>query len=309
MARRAPRTKPQTPLRGAVATAFHRSPGWRRRRRPLPLRPMPYASINGTRLYYEDTGGIGAPILFSHGLLWSCRMFDAQVNALRQEGFRCIAYDHRGQGRSDPVVTRSVTIEQCYEDALALIEQLTIGPCHVAGLSMGGFVAMRLGARHPAMVRSLILMETSADAEPIENLGKYKRLNWTWKWLGPSLIATPVMQVMFSQSFLRDPDQARLRTEQEALLRGNRRDIWRAVNGVIEREAIAPELGKIRCPVTIIVGEEDVATVPAKAERIQALIGGSKLVRVPRAGHTSTVEQPVLVTEAIREHLGTCQLV
>lgn len=234
-------------------------------------------------------------------------MFDAQVNALRQEGWRCIAYDHRGQGRSDPVRTRSVTIEQCYEDAVALIDQLKIGPCHVAGLSMGGFVAMRLGARRPDLVRSLILLETSADAEPVENVGKYDRMKWTWRWLGPGFVAKPVMQVMFSRSFLSDPDMARVRTEQEALLRGNRRDIWRAVNGVIEREAIAPELGKICCPVTIIVGEEDVATVPAKAERIQALIGGSKLVRVPRAGHTSTVEQPVLVSDAIKEHLATCK--
>lgn len=265
---------------------------------------MPFASVNGTRLYYEDSGGSGTPIVFSHGLLWSCRMFDAEVAALRQEGWRCLAYDHRGQGRSDPVWTRSVTIEQCYDDAVALIEQLAVGPCHFAGLSMGGFVAMRLGARRPDLVRSLVLLETSADAEPGENLGTYKRLNWTWKWLGPGLVAKPVMQVMFSQSFLRDPDQARLRREQESQLRANRRDIWRAVNGVIEREAIAPELGNIHCPVTVIVGDEDVATAPAKAEKIQGAITGSRLVRIPRAGHTSSVEQPVLVTAAIREHLA-----
>ena len=265
---------------------------------------MPYASVNGTRLYYEDTGGGGPPVVFSHGLLWSCRMFDGQVHALRQEGWRCLAYDHRGQGRSDPVGTRSVTIEQCYDDAVALLEQFQLGPCHFAGLSMGGFVAMRLGARRPDLAKSLVLLETSADAEPAENLGKYRRLNWTWKWLGPGLVAGPVMQVMFSRSFLRDPDQARRRTEQEAQLRANRRDIWRAVNGVIEREAIAPELGRIHCPVTVIVGDEDVATVPAKSERIQSLIAGSRLVRIPRAGHTSSVEQPELVTAAIREHLA-----
>ena len=278
-----------------------------RRPKRLPLRPMPFASVNGTRLYYEDSGGSGPPVVFSHGLLWSCRMFDGQVHALRREGRRCIAYDHRGQGRSDPVVVRSVTIEQCYDDAVALIEQLGLGPCHFAGLSMGGFVAMRLGARRPDLVSSLVLMETSADAEPSENLGKYRRLNWTWKWLGPGLVAKPVMQVMFSQSFLRDPDQARLRAEQEAQLRANRRDIWRAVNGVIERDAIAPELGTIRCPVTVIVGEEDVATVPAKSAKIQAAIAGSRLVRIPRAGHTSSVEQPELVTAAIREHLESAK--
>ena len=62
---------------------------------------MPFASINGTRLYYEDTGGTGTPVVFSHGLLWSCRMFDAQVRTLSAAGYRCIAYDHRGQGQSE----------------------------------------------------------------------------------------------------------------------------------------------------------------------------------------------------------------
>ena len=52
-----------------------------------------------------------------------------------------------------------------------------------------------------------------------------------------------------------------------------------------------------------MVGDEDVATVPAKAERIQRAIPRARLVRIPRAGHTSSVEPPELVTVAIREQL------
>ena len=267
------------------------------------LLAMPNANVNGTRLHYEDTGGAGPAIVFSHGLLWSCRMFDAQVVALQAAGYRCIAYDHRGQGQSEDDSARAISIETVTEDAAALIEQLEVGPCHFAGLSMGGFVGMRLAARRPHLLRSLILLETSAEAEPKENVLKYTRLNWTWRLLGPSLIVKPVMQVMFGGPFLSDARRAAERRHWEAQLRANRRSIWRAVNGVIERAPIAGELGKIRCPTTIIVGEEDRATVPAKSERIAAAIAGSTLVKIPRAGHSSSIEEGELVTAAIRAHL------
>ena len=78
------------------------------------------------------------------------------------------------------------------------------------------------------------------------------------------------------------------------------RSIWRAVNGVILREPITSELRKIRAPTLVIVGEEDVATVPAKAERIAAGIANAKLVVIPGAGHSSTVEQPAIVNAAIK---------
>ncbi|MBI3790106.1 MAG: alpha/beta fold hydrolase [Gemmatimonadetes bacterium] len=264
---------------------------------------MPLLSVNGTRLHVEDAGGTGIPVVFSHGLLWSGRMFRAQVAALTAAGYRAITYDHRGQGSSADDAARSISIETVYEDAVALITQLGVAPCHFVGLSMGGFVGMRLAARRQELLRSLVLLETSADAEPAENVPKYRRLNWTWRWLGPGLVAKPVMQVMFGGPFLTDPARAAQRAEWEGQLRANRRTIWRAVNGVIERAPIAAELGRIRCPTTVMVGEEDRATVPAKAERIHAAIAGSRLVRIPRAGHSSSIEEPALVNAEILAHL------
>ncbi len=62
---------------------------------------MPKIRVNGANLYYEDTGGQGKEtIVFSHGVLFNCHQFDAQVAAL-SERYRCIAYDHRGQGQSE----------------------------------------------------------------------------------------------------------------------------------------------------------------------------------------------------------------
>lgn len=270
---------------------------------------MPSVAVNGARLWVEDTGAPaagapGAPVVFSHGLLWSGRMFDAQVAALRGR-HRCVAYDHRGQGRSDPAPGRGpVAIEQCYEDAVTLLEQLALGPVHFVGLSMGGFVGMRLAARRPELVRSLALLETSADAEPEENRPKYRRLANVVRWLGPRPVAGRVMPIMFGRTFLTDPARAGERDRWRRYLLGNRRAIHRAVAGVVDRLGVADELPRITAPTLVVVGDEDVATVPAKAERIRGLIPGARLVVVRGAGHSSSVEQPERVTEALESFLA-----
>jgi len=262
-----------------------------------------HRTVNGVRLWVEDTGGSGPPVLFSHGLLWSTRMFDAQVATLRSR-YRCIAWDHRGQGESDVPNVRAISIEDCYADAVSIIEQLGVAPVHFVGLSMGGFVAMRLAARRPDLVRSCVLLDTSADAEPAENVPGYRTLNRVARWFGLRVVANKVMPIMFGTTFLTDPARAIERAAWRERLSRNRRDIWRAVNGVIERQPIMSELGRITAPTLIMVGDEDVATVPLKAERIHAAVRGSKLVRIPHAGHTSSVEQAVHVTAAIEAWVG-----
>ena len=120
---------------------------------------MPKIKVNGVELYYEDTGGIGKEVIvFSHGLLLNCRMFDAQVAALSGR-FRCITYDHRGQGQSE-ATTSGYDMETVYEDAAQLLRALDAVPCHFVGVSMGGFVGIRIAARQPKLLQSLTLIET-----------------------------------------------------------------------------------------------------------------------------------------------------
>jgi pimeloyl-ACP methyl ester carboxylesterase len=264
---------------------------------------MPTLTVPGAELYHEDTGGPGPAVVFSHGLLWSGRMFEAQVAALSPSR-RCVTYDHRGQGRSSPAAEWSVPIEVCYQDAVALIEGLSLGPCDFVGLSMGGFVGMRLAARRPDLVRRLVLLNTSAEAEPAENLPRYRLLSLVAGLLGVRPVAGPVAKIMFGGSFLTDPARAAERERWRRELLANRRDIVRAVRGVTEREPVLGELGRIRCPTLVIAGEEDRATVPGKAERIAAAIPGAERVVVPRAGHSSTVEEPEAVSELLARFLG-----
>src|ERR1700690_2721745 len=115
---------------------------------------MPLLDVNETSLYYDDTGpgSTGETLVFSHGLLWNTSLFAPQIEAFRGR-YRCIAWDHRGQGRSAPDHRNCIGMELVTQDAIALLERLAPGPVHFVGLSMGGFVAMRVAARRPELVR------------------------------------------------------------------------------------------------------------------------------------------------------------
>ena len=167
---------------------------------------MATIDVNGTTLAYDDTGpgSTGETIAFSHGLLWDRSLFAPQIAALRAR-YRCIAWDHRGQGESAPDPTRNcIGIELVTQDAIALLARLAPGPVHLCGLSMGGFVAMRIAARRPELVRSAILIETSADREPVENLPKFRVLTVVTRLFGPRLVIERAMPIMFGRDFLDD---------------------------------------------------------------------------------------------------------
>jgi pimeloyl-ACP methyl ester carboxylesterase len=264
---------------------------------------MATLQVNGTELYYEDTGpgSTGETIVFSHGLLWCTEQFAPQIAALRGR-YRCIAWDHRGQGKSAADAREHIGIELVWQDAVALLEELKVGPVHFCGLSMGGFVAMRMAARRPDLVRSLILLETSSDPEPPENVPRYRLLTRVVRYVGPWLVRDRVGPIMLGKSIL--TERARHSDVQRfTQIMTSRRDVWRAVNGVIDRAGIHDELSRVKAPTVIVVGDEDVATPRSKAEKIVRAISHATLVTIPRAGHSSPVEEPAAVTDAIEAFL------
>lgn len=224
-------------------------------------------------------------------------MFADQVDVLSKH-YRVIAYDHRGQGQSESKAP--FDMDTVASDAAALIENLKLGSVHFIGLSMGGFVGMRLAARRPELIKSLVLLETSANAEPVENLPKYKTLNGIVKWLGVvSPVANKVMSIMFAHSWLADKANSAKISFWKKELMSNKRSITGPVEGVIYRNGVEDELAKITCPTLVIVGDEDVATKPEKAKFIQMSISGAKLHMVMGAGHSSCIEKPQTITQLL----------
>lgn len=227
-------------------------------------------------------------------------MFHHQVEYFKSR-VRVITYDHRGQGASE-VTTDRYDMDSLYEDAVALVEKLELGAVHFGGLSMGGFVAMRMAARRPDIVKSLILMETSAEDEP--NKLKYGLLNTIVKLFGVNSVVKPVMKIMFGSSFLNDPERKEEVAYWTQQLKNNQKSIVRAVSGVIERSGFEQELANIKCPTLILVGTEDVATTPEKAAFMHRHITNSKLVHIEYAGHTACVEQPDQYNSEIEKFLN-----
>ncbi len=266
---------------------------------------MPFVHANNVDIYYEDSAPNDSSkpvLLFAHGLLWSTQLYDKQVEYFSKD-YRCICFDFRGQGKTQ-ITESGYDMDTLTEDTVALIHQLGIKGCHFIGLSMGGFIGMRLAIRYPELLSSLMLLETSADPEPLENVPKYNALLKAIKWLGLKRVSKKVMPIMFGQTFL--TDKAR-KTEyklwKKRLENNNKQSIIKATRGVIDRQGVYDELHNINTPTLILVGDEDVATRYEKSERMHLAINNSKLLIIANAGHSSAVEEPEQVNRAIQKFL------
>ena len=260
---------------------------------------MPLIPLSDTQLYVHDTETQGPPIVFSHGLLWSHKMYEYTIASLKQD-YRCIAYDHRGQGRSEKPNVCAISIECLTSDAIALLEHLNLGPVHFVGLSMGGFVGMRVAARRPDLVRSLTLISTASDPEPAQNLGRYKLLNAITGLFGVRPVTRAVMPIMFGKRFLSATDNHEERAKWTQILQQNERSITRAVRGVFQRDGVTEELKNIQCPTLVLHGEEDEAISVARADELLTHIPRATLARTPHGGHSLPIETPEFVERELR---------
>jgi len=265
---------------------------------------MPKVKVNGAWVHYETQGEGPETIVFAHGLLWCGSMFENQMAALKSR-YRCIAFDFRGQGQST-VTPSGYDLESLYLDTVALIEMLNAAPCHFVGVSMGGMIGLRIALRQPALLKSLALFATSADAENQENQRRYRTLTLIAGLLGIRLVADKVMPVMFGKTFLNDPLRAELKARWRDQLIANRRiGLALAVMGVINRAPIYDQIHKINLPTLVAMGDEDLAISREQAQRIHSQIAGSTLALIPRAGHTPTVEEPAMVNALLAQFISS----
>lgn len=274
--------------------------------RHLLLEPaMPTIRVNGTQLHYQIDGNGTETVVMAHGLLMDLSMYEAQLPALRDR-YRVVRYDHRGQG--DSATPRDgLDMDSLCEDAAALIVALDASPCHFVGMSMGGFVGLRLAARHPDKLRSLTLIDTSATREPWRARLRFHAMRIGARVIGLRPFIPEMLRLMFGRSTLADPAQQGMVALWRERLRLRPRHVLRAVKPVVTRGDVSAELGNIRCPTLVIVGEEDRLTGPRCAEHMVAHITNATLLRVPRSGHSANLEAPEQVNAALRAHLQACR--
>jgi pimeloyl-ACP methyl ester carboxylesterase len=263
--------------------------------------------VHGTDLHYEDTGGSGEPILFLHGFLFDGRQYEAQVAVLRDR-YRCLTLDFRGQGRS--ATPGGYQIEQHTADVLAVIRERGIAPVHLVGLSMGGFVGLRIAAREPGLLRSLVLLNSSAAAHARTKIAKHLVLSGVGRVVGvsPPRLLARIEAEMYGAAFRADPARAAERdTWRGRWAESDRAALTKTLQGIMFRPDIRGELSDITVPTLIIAGGSDASLPPEQSREMHRLIAGSRLVELPGVGHSSPVESPEQVTRVLTEFLGSVQ--
>lgn len=261
---------------------------------------MKKIKVNNVELYFQSTGEGTETIVFSHGFLMNNTMFQGQIDTLKDK-FRCISYDHRGHGKSE-VSNNGYELDNLVNDAIAFIEALGVAPVHFVGMSTGGFIGMRIALRRPDLLKSLVLMDTSANAEPKENAKQYHLLMWVVKYIGWWAVINKTMPILFYKDFLQDQDrQDEVRNWKNIITGHSKKGMVLFGKGIFSRDSVIEKLPQISLPTAVIVGKEDIATKQDRAEQMADAIRGAKLYTIANAGHSAAVEKPQEVTQAMQD--------
>jgi 3-oxoadipate enol-lactonase len=258
---------------------------------------MPEIKVNGTTLHYAESGPPHAPVLvLGHSLFFDHSMFDP-LAALLDDGLRVIRYCHRGQGHSGR--DEPYDMDTLADDAAALIEALGVGPCHYAGNSMGGFVALRLAARRPDLVRTVTAIGSSGGAEG--KLAEFDPLVDAMAEQGVGPLVDIALHIMFGDTSLeRRPELVEpWRTKMAAL----GPEIAGPARAVVHRTAVLDELAATEVPILAIAGAEDHAYSVEDSQAIVDAAPHGRLEVVEQAGHSVSLEQPERVAALLRSHI------
>jgi 3-oxoadipate enol-lactonase len=254
---------------------------------------MPARTIDGTLIFYDESGTGVPPIVLLHGFPLDARVWEVQRDALCDD-HRVITPDLRGFGRSES--EKPFTMESIADDVHALLRDLGALPAILGGLSMGGYAALAYAKKYPNDLKGLLLIDTRAEADTPEGReGRQKMIQLARDKGAPAVTDAMMPKMLAPQSRHVVADLRKIMEAQTA------RTIENALAAMRDRPDFCKDLGSIKVPTLILVGESDAITPPAMAEMLKKGIAGSKLVVIKNAGHMSPMEQPEQVNRAIRD--------
>jgi 3-oxoadipate enol-lactonase len=260
--------------------------------------PMPKHEINGQQIYYEDGGGDGAPVVFSHGLLMDHEMFAPQVDALRSQ-YRVITWDERCHGLTEATVD-PFTYWDSADDLAGLLDHLGIRRAVIGGMSQGGMLSLRFALRYPGRAIALVLMDTQAGKEDPDKAHTYGLMLEVWESEGlHDPMAETIAAIIFGSDW---PG----RTPWIEKWRKRRREQLRQMfNPLVDREDLHGRLGEILAPALVIHGTADNAIDMELAERLCTGLANCRgVVKIEGAGHSANLSDPEPVNRALLAFLS-----
>jgi 3-oxoadipate enol-lactonase len=257
---------------------------------------MPMIDADGCPIHIEVEGREGAPaLMLSNSLGTDLTMWNPQVKNFAEK-FRLIRYDRRGHGQSG-APKGPYSMERFGRDVLAVLDALKIERTHWCGLSMGGMVGQWLGANAPGRIDRMIFSNTACYYSDKDLWNARIKL---LREKGLTAIADAIIERWFTKGF-RDRAPQTIAGMRDILVKTPLEGYvgcCEAIRDMDHREM----LPKIKAPVLIIAGNQDLATTVENAEFIRARVPGSKLTVID-AAHISNVEQPDIYTKTALEFL------
>ena len=261
---------------------------------------MATITVNGASLAYEDRGSGSEAVLMTHGFLFDHHAFDGLIACL-EDDHRCVAFDWRGQGASE-VARDGYGVEDLTDDAAALIEQMSLAPCHYVGTSMGGWIGLRLALRRPELLRSLILLNSYSAGEGPGKVPGYLVMGTIARFRGMAPLADTAMNAVFSEEFLTGEEHEKERQRwREHICRLDRTGALRTLRGIVLRAGnVTHQLADVRLPVLAIAGAEDKSFSPSDVRSMALRIPDGEYAEIAGVGHAVAIERPAEVAELIR---------
>lgn len=248
---------------------------------------MPIVKSNGINLYYEEHGSVSnPPLLLIMGITAPGSVWNAHVDDWKKE-FRCILFDNRGVGKSEKPAGPYST-EQMADDCAGLLDSLNLKNVLVAGVSMGGTIALQLAIRHPAKVKSLLLMCPWARCD---NTAKaiFQQMMLCKARFRPEEFSHFIQLLIYSKASWDDEKNyeelaegraAEAINENQQPLHGLEGQAYACIN-----HYVLNKLASIPHPTLVIGGEEDKFTPRWMAEEIVSEMPNAELYLYPKAAH------------------------
>jgi len=236
-------------------------------------------------LHTEIHGSADGPVvLLSSGLGGSAAYWARQVPALVEAGFKVIAYDQRGTGRSRQALPDDYRIEDMALDVAQILDATGTAECHFVGHALGGLVGLQLALDRPGQVRSLTLINAWSEPNPHSSRCFDARLTLL-SAAGPRAFVE-AQPIFLYPAVWSAANAERIRAEVEhALEHFPGAATMRARIGALLRFNVTPRLAEIGVPTLLSVAQDDVLVPSTCSDVLARHLSGAVIHSVAYGAH------------------------